>query len=109
MKLKKGDTVVMRAGRDQGKSGQIGRILPARPAGGPASAQVLVEGLNVVKRHTKPSAKQPKGGILEIAKPIAVGKVALVCPNCKQPTRVGWQLKGEAKERVCRKCQRVIK
>lgn len=102
MKLKKGDTVVMRAGRDQGKTGQIGKILPA-------AAQVVVEGLNVVKRHTKPSSKHPKGGIREIAKPIAAGKVALVCPNCKKPTRIGWQINGEAKERICRKCQKVIK
>lgn len=102
MKLRKGDKVMIRAGRDQGKTGQIVRVMPAE-------ARIVVEGLNIVKRHTKPSNKHPKGGILEIAKPLPAGKVALVCPNCKQAARVGYEVKGEHKERVCRKCKVVIK
>ena len=102
MKLRKGDKVMVRAGRDQGKTGEITRVIPAQ-------AQVVVEGLNVAKRHTKPSSKHPKGGILEITKPLPAGKVALVCPSCKQVTRVGYEIKGEHKERVCRKCQAVVK
>jgi large subunit ribosomal protein L24 len=102
MKLRKGDKVRMRAGRDLGKTGEVTRTLPR-------TEQVLVEGLNIVKRHTKPSSKQPKGGILELTKPIAVGKVALICPSCKQPTRVGYQINKDHKERICRKCKAVIK
>ena len=102
MKLRKGDKVIVRAGRDLGKSGEITRVLPR-------SAEVVVEGLNVAKRHTKPSNKHPKGGILEITKPVPAGKVALVCPQCKQPTRVGYQLNKASKERICRKCKAVIK
>jgi large subunit ribosomal protein L24 len=101
MKLKQQDNVKILAGRDRGKTGEIIRILPE-------AGKVVVANLNVVKRHTKPSNKQPKGGILEIPQPIPAGKVALVCPSCKQPTRIGYKL-GKTKERICRKCQAVVK
>ena len=102
MKLKRKDNVIMLAGRDKGKTGEIVRILPA-------TNQIVAEGLGVVKRHTKPSNKVPRGGILEIAKPISASKVALVCPNCKQPTRIGYEINGENKERICRKCKAVVR
>jgi large subunit ribosomal protein L24 len=102
MKLKKADKVVMLAGRDKGKTGEVARVFPA-------TGQVIVEGLNVVKRHTKPSNKIPKGGILEIAKPIQAGKVALICPSCKKPTRIGYDVTGKNKERICRKCKAMVK
>lgn len=102
MKLRKEDKVMVLAGRDRGKTGPITRVLPA-------TEQVVVEGVNIAKRHTKPSNKNPRGGILEITKPLAAAKVALVCPNCKKPTRVGYEVKGKNKERVCRKCGSVVK
>ncbi len=102
MKLKRDDKVIVLAGRDRGKTGQITRVLPA-------SDQVVVENINMVKRHTKPSNKQPRGGILDLVKPIKAAKVALVCPNCHKPTRVGYEVKGQTKERICRKCQMVVK
>ncbi len=101
MKLKLRDKVIMLAGRDKGKTGEVAHILPK-------TNQVVVEGLNVVKRHTKPSNKQPRGGILEIAKPITAGKVALVCPSCKEPTRIGYRVNGKNKDRICRKCEAVV-
>jgi len=101
MKLKKSDNVMVMAGRDKGKTGAVSRLFPA-------TDQVLVEGLNVVKRHTKPSNKNPRGGILEIAKPMPAGKVALVCPSCKKPTRIGYQL-GKTKQRICKKCGNTVK
>ncbi len=103
MKLKKGDEVVVLLGRDKGKKGKISAVLPR-------DRQVIVDGVNVLKRHTKPGAKHPKGGILDVTHPMPAGKVALVCPNCKKPTRVGWQVnvKGD-KHRVCRKCKKEIK
>jgi large subunit ribosomal protein L24 len=100
MKLKLKDNVIVLAGKDKGKTGAITRVLPAKN-------QVVVEGLNIVKRHTKPSNKQPRGGILEIAYPLPVGKVALVCGSCKKPTRVGYQV-GKTKERICKKCQSTV-
>ena len=102
MRLRKGDKVVALSGRDQGKTGQVARVLPAEAA-------VIVEGLNTFKRHTKPSEKNPKGGILEITKPLAAGKVALICPHCKQPTRIGYEIKQDHKERICRKCKAQVK
>lgn len=102
MKLKRKDTIMMMAGRDKGKTAEIERILPQ-------TNQVIAPGLNVVKRHTKPSSRNPRGGILEIAKPVPASKVALVCPACKAPTRIGYQIKGDNKERVCRKCQALVK
>jgi len=100
MKLMKSDNVIVLAGKDKGKKGSVTRVLPA-------TDKVLVEGINIVKRHTKPSNAQPRGGILEIAKPLPAGKVALICPNCKKPTRIGYEL-GKTKQRVCRKCHKVI-
>ncbi|MBW3538394.1 50S ribosomal protein L24 [Candidatus Parcubacteria bacterium] len=102
MKLKRKDKVVVLVGRDKGKTGSVARVLPA-------SGRVVVDGVNVMKRHTKPSKAHPGGGVLELVRPLPAGKVALVCPSCKQPTRVGYKISGDNKERICRKCQGVIK
>ncbi len=102
MKLRRKDTIIVLAGKDKGKTGEIERVLPQ-------IGKIIANNLNVVKRHTKPSNKVPRGGILEIAKPINASKVALVCPSCKKPTRVGYQINGDNKERICRKCQAVVK
>ena len=102
MKLRRKDKVVMTVGRDKGKTGLITRILPAE-------SKIVVEGLGLVKKHTKPSNRSPQGGILEVLRPVAASKVALICPNCQKPTRVGYVIKGDNKERICRKCQQVIK
>lgn len=101
MKLRKEDNVIVLAGRDKGKTGTVTRVLPA-------INQVVVDGVNIAKRHTKPSNKIPRGGILEITKPLPAGKVALICPSCKKPTRIGYQV-GKTKERICRKCNQVVK
>ncbi|HSH31514.1 MAG TPA: 50S ribosomal protein L24 [Candidatus Saccharimonadales bacterium] len=102
MKLKRKDKVMVLVGRDKGKTGPVIRVMPHDDL-------VIVEGVNLVKRHTKPSNKHPQGGILELTKPVATSKVALVCPNCRKPTRIGYQLSGNNKERICRKCKAVIK
>jgi large subunit ribosomal protein L24 len=94
MKLRKKDKVIVIAGRDKGKTGEVLAVLPK-------TAQVLVEGVNVVKRHTKPSDKNPRGGILDLTKPISVSKVMIVDPNTGKPARVGYQVNKEGvKERV---------
>lgn len=102
MKLRKGDKVQMTVGRDKGKTGAIIRVFPA-------TAQVLVENIGVVKKHTKPGGKNPRGGILDIAKPVSAAKVALICPSCNKPTRIGYQINKTVKERVCRKCNATVK
>jgi len=138
--IRKGDTVLVLSGKDAGKQGQVERVITnpsalnhvAPLSGGksersrrgfwkPASARpvsVVVEGLNIAKRHTKPRQTQgrtdrtPKiqqGGILDIAKPMDVSKVMLVCPNCKEPTRVRHTVLEDGRRvRVCSHCAKAI-
>jgi large subunit ribosomal protein L24 len=94
MKLKRQDKVIVIQGRDKGKTGAIVAVLPREN-------QVVVENINVVKRHTKPSKKQPRGGILEIAKPIDVSKLMVLDPVSGKPARIGYQIKPDgSKERT---------
>jgi large subunit ribosomal protein L24 len=99
MHVKKDDTVMVISGRDKGKRA---RVLSAMPSEG----KVLVEGVNVVKRHTKPRPpKVPQGGILEKALPISASNVMWVCPECSRPVRPAYrELADGTKERYCRKC-----
>ena len=101
MKIKKGDTVKVLAGKYKGKTGKVHRVFPSESA-------VLVEGINVVKRHTKGRPGVRQAGIIEKEKPVAAGKVMLVCTKCGQPVRVGYRVVANEKIRFCRKCQEVI-
>jgi len=96
MKLRKGDRVRVLAGKDVGKSGTITRVIPERD-------RVIVDGLNVAKKHQKPTRATMQGGIIDKEMPIHVSNVAIVC-SCG-PTRIGYRFTdtGE-KVRVCRKC-----
>jgi len=127
--IRKGDTVIVLAGKDAGKQGKVERIirrLPS-PTGGKSvyrrtsaagGVKVVVEGLNIAKRHTKPRQTQgrtdraPKiqqGGILDIAQPLDVSKVMLVCPSCKEPTRVRHTVLEDGRRvRVCTHCGKAI-
>jgi large subunit ribosomal protein L24 len=110
MKVKKGDLVQVLSGKDRGKQG---RVLESRPKQG----RVLVENLNMMKRHTRPrpmsspsrmgSPQMQPGGVIEKAAPIPVSNVMVVCPTCRLPTRVGTvirEVKGERRRiRVCRR------
>jgi large subunit ribosomal protein L24 len=110
MKVKKGDLVQILSGKDRGKQG---RVIQANPA----ERKVIVENLNVVKRHTKPrpikdssrmgGSQIVPGGVIDKASPLSVSKVMVVCPTCRRPTRVGTvvkEIKGEpVKVRVCRR------
>jgi large subunit ribosomal protein L24 len=94
MKLRKEDKVIVLRGRDKGKTGVILRVIPKEN-------QVVVENVNVAKRHTKPSQKQPRGGILEITKPIDASKVMVLDPQTGKPARIGYEIKPDgSKERV---------
>jgi large subunit ribosomal protein L24 len=99
--LKKGDKVIVLSGRDKGKTGIIDRVIVK-------TASVLVEGVNIVKKHVKVSKKFPSGGVAEVVKPITIAKVQLICPNCGKPTRVGYAKTGTEKNRVCKKCKKTI-
>lgn len=100
--VKKGDTVLVLSGKDKGKKGKIIEALPK-------SGKVVVEGVNRVKRHTKPSQKIPQGGIIVKEAPLASAKVMLVCPNCAKPTRIAKTLLASGKyARTCKKCGEII-
>ena len=99
--VKKGDTVVVLSGKDKGKQG---KIITAMPKAG----KVVVEGVNKVKRHSKPSLKVPNGGIITKEMPLHACKVQLVCPACNKPTRIGHKDVNGKNSRVCKKCGEVI-
>ncbi len=100
-KVKREDFVVVIAGKDRGKRGKVLRVLPKKQ-------RVIVEGVNIVKKHQKPTATTA-GGIIEKPAPIHVSNVMLVCPKCGQPTRVGFTfLEDGTKVRRCKKCGEVI-
>jgi len=101
-KIKKGDSVVVIAGKDKGKTGRVERVLPKE-------GKVVIEGINLVKKHIRPSQKNPKGGIIEIVKPIDVSNIMVRCSKCNKPTRIGYKILerptgSPIKKRICRKC-----
>ena len=97
MKIKKGDRVVVLQGKDRGKQGVVMRALPSQ-------GKVIVEGVNIAKKHQKPTRATMQGGIIDKAMPLDVSNVALICPK-DGATRVGYKLTdGGAKARICRKC-----
>ncbi len=101
--IKKNDNVVVIAGRDRGKRGRVLRVIPVK-------GRVIVEGVNFIKRHTRPNPqKNIKGGIVQRESALAVANVQLVCPECSNPTRVGRQRLDDGRRvRICRKCKGVV-
>jgi large subunit ribosomal protein L24 len=97
MKLKKGDRVQVIAGKDLGKQGEITRVIRERN-------RVIVDGVNVAKRHQRSTKATMQGGIIDKDMPIHVSNVAIVCSSCGGPTRIGYRIEGPDKIRVCRKC-----
>jgi large subunit ribosomal protein L24 len=102
IRLKKNDLVEVTAGKEKGKTGKILRVLREKN-------QVVVEKVNMIKRHTRPSPTTGQGGILEKEGPLSVAKVMLVCPKCATATRFRLTRTAEGKKaRVCRKCKELI-
>jgi len=98
MKIKRGDKVEVLAGKYRGRQGKVLKSFPE-------SERVVVEGINLVKRHTRPSQENPQGGIVTKEAPIEVSNVALVCDSCSRRIRVGYRIDTDGvKKRVCRKC-----
>jgi large subunit ribosomal protein L24 len=98
MKIRRGDLVAVIAGKDRGKRGKVKQVLPRED-------RVVVEGVNFVKRHRRPRGQMDQGGIVEFEAPIHISNVMLICPHCKQPTRVGFEfLPDGGKVRICRSC-----
>ncbi len=98
MNIKKGDMVQVITGKDSGKKGKVLKVFPREN-------RIIVEGVNRVKRHQKPSRAIPQGGIINIESPMNVSNVMLLCNKCNKPTRVGKKiLDNNEKVRVCKNC-----
>ena len=98
LKIRKGDRVRVLSGKDRGKEGEVMRSLPRE-------GKVIVDGVNVARKSQRPTRTTQQGGIIDKDMPIQVSNVALVCPSCGKPTRVGYTFdKSGAKVRTCKKC-----
>lgn len=109
MKFKLGDTVKITAGKDEGRTGKVEKIIPGKASGpeGLRPGGVIVPGVNLYKKHVK-GFGDTKGGVYDIPRPLGLGKIALICPKCKKQTRIGYKFVGEDKVRVCKKCGKEI-
>lgn len=101
MKIKKGDKVKIMVGKDKGRDGVVERVYRK-------SEKILVQGVNLFKRHLKKSEQSPQGGIVDVPRPLLISKVSLICPKCRKIARVGYKIEKNKKSRICRKCQSKI-
>ena len=98
LKIRKGDRVRVLSGKDKGKEGEVMRSLPRE-------GKVIVEGVNIARKSQRPTRTTKQGGIIDKDMPMQVSNVALVCPSCGKPTRVGYTIDNAGqKARVCKKC-----
>ncbi len=101
MKIKKNDKVTVQTGKDRGKQGVVEKVYPKQNT-------VLVTGVNLYKKHVRKSEQMPKGGIVEVPRPLNISKVGVVCPHCKKTVKIGYHIETGKKQRVCRKCKTII-
>lgn len=99
--VRKGDTVLVLTGKSAGKRGKVLQVFPS-------TQRVIVEGVNIVKRHSRPTRSLPQGGIVEKEAPIASSNVMLVCSKCNQPTRIAKKLIDQKYYRACKECGEII-
>jgi len=98
VRIHKGDTVRVMTGKNKGRTAEVVRAIPEKN-------RVIVEGVNVAKRHAKPTRATQQGGIIDKFMPIDVSNVAVVCKACDQPTRIGYRIEDDGdKVRICKKC-----
>ena len=102
MNIRKNDTVLVIVGKDRGKKGKVRKTLPTKD-------QVIVEGANMIKRHSRARREARQAGIIELEAPLDASNVMLICNKCNKPTRVGSRLLADGrKARICRSCDEVI-
>ncbi len=101
MKIKKGDNVLIISGKDKGKTGKILKAFPKE-------MKILVEGVNLKKKHVRPKREGEKGQVVDIPAPLNISNVKVICPKCGKATRVGYKLEKDQKLRVCKKCASII-
>ncbi len=98
VKIKKGDEVEVLAGKDIGRRGAVMRVLPE-------TGKVIVDRVNIAKKHQKPTKATMQGGIIDKEMPINASNVGIVCGKCHKPTRIGYRFEAGKKIRICRKCE----
>ncbi len=101
MKIKKGDNVLIIAGKDKGRTAKVIKALPKE-------LKILVEGINLKKKHVRPKREGEKGQVVAIPAPLDISNVKIICPKCGKATRVEYKTEGEAKNRICKKCKQII-
>ena len=102
MSIKKNDTVFVITGKEKGKRGRVLSVYPSKD-------MLLIEKINMIKKHMKPTRKYAQGGIIEKEAPIHISNVMLICPKCSKPTRIGNSvLQNGKKVRMCKKCREVM-
>ncbi len=101
MKIKKGDKIVVTAGKDNGREGVVERTYARQN-------KIVVAGINMVKKHLKKSEQTPQGGVAEVPRPLSVSNVLLICPKCKKRSKIGYKIEKGRKSRICRTCKSKI-
>ncbi|HOK00525.1 MAG TPA: 50S ribosomal protein L24 [Candidatus Pacearchaeota archaeon] len=101
MKIKKGDNVLIISGKDKGKKGKVIKVLPGE-------GKIIVEGMNLRKKHVRPKREGEKGQIVSIAAPMDASNVLFICPQCNKGTKIGYKVSDKKKYRVCKKCKSMI-
>ncbi|MHB8918858.1 MAG: 50S ribosomal protein L24 [Desulfocucumaceae bacterium] len=100
--VRKGDTVLVTTGKDKGKKGKVVSVNPDK-------GRVIIDGVNIIKRHTKPTQKMPQGGIMEKPAPVDSSNVMLFCTKCNSPTRISKKILEDGKKvRVCKECGEIL-
>ena len=101
MKVKKGDNVLIIAGKDKGRTAKIIKSFPK-------DLKILVEGINLKKKHVRPKKEGEKGQVVAIPAALDISNVKVICPKCGKATRIGYKTEGEVKNRICKKCKQII-
>lgn len=101
MKIKKDDQVIVISGKYRGKKGKVLKVLPKKD-------KIVVEGVNLVKKHVRPKKSGEKGQVVEMPAPLHVSNLKLICSRCNKPTRTGFKTSGKNKYRICKKCSKEI-
>lgn len=102
MKIRKGDTVLVISGKSRGKKGKVRQALPKKN-------RVIIEGINMIKRHSRARGQARQAGIIELEAPMDISNVMLMCGKCGRPVRVGYRLTEDGRKiRICRFCQEAI-
>jgi large subunit ribosomal protein L24 len=101
MKIKKGDKVLIIKGKDAKKTGSVLKTLPK-------NRKLILENLNLITHHVKPRRSGEKGQKIKVPSPLSIANVKLICPKCKKPTRLGFKIENNQKNRFCKKCKAII-